>query len=62
MQKANHNRCFVTSFLSEVSPYLDLVLCPLRAEPWSCARQQSGRILDVWDSELHTQWQKLKGK
>uniref|UniRef100_A0A1I8N2G5 Uncharacterized protein n=1 Tax=Musca domestica TaxID=7370 RepID=A0A1I8N2G5_MUSDO len=43
-----------------VSPYLDLVLCPIRAEPWSCARQQSGRILDIWDNELHSQWQKLK--
>ncbi|XP_075162579.1 uncharacterized protein LOC142235206 isoform X2 [Haematobia irritans] len=45
---------------NEVSPYLDLVLCPMRDEPWTCARQQSGRILDAWDSELHTQWQKLK--
>ncbi|XP_017058061.1 uncharacterized protein LOC108099198 [Drosophila ficusphila] len=46
--------------LNEVSPYLDLALCPLRAEPWTCARQQSGRILDAWDGELHLQWQKLK--
>ncbi|XP_061391524.1 ATP-dependent RNA helicase ddx54 [Musca vetustissima] len=45
---------------NEVSPYLDLVLCPIRNEPWSCARQQSGRILDIWDNELHSQWQKLK--
>ncbi|XP_013104218.1 uncharacterized protein LOC106084832 [Stomoxys calcitrans] len=45
---------------NEVSPYLDLVLCPMRVEPWSCARQQSGRILDAWDNELHAQWQKLK--
>ncbi|KAH8339776.1 hypothetical protein KR074_004803, partial [Drosophila pseudoananassae] len=44
----------------EVSPYLDLALCPIRAEPWTCARQQSGRILDVWDGELNVQWQKLK--
>ncbi|XP_037721372.1 adoMet-dependent rRNA methyltransferase spb1 isoform X2 [Drosophila subpulchrella] len=46
--------------LNEVSPYLDLALCPIRAEPWTCARQQSGRILDAWDGELHLQWQKLK--
>nr|XP_043070128.1 protein starmaker isoform X2 [Drosophila bipectinata] len=46
--------------LNEVSPYLDLALCPIRAEPWTCARQQSGRILDVWDGELNVQWQKLK--
>ncbi|XP_050741947.1 aspartic and glutamic acid-rich protein isoform X2 [Drosophila biarmipes] len=46
--------------LNEVSPYLDLALCPIRAEPWTCARQQSGRILDAWDGELHVQWQKLK--
>ncbi|XP_068149113.1 uncharacterized protein [Drosophila tropicalis] len=46
--------------LNEVSPYLDLALCPIRAEPWSCARQQSARILDVWDGELNVQWQKLK--
>ncbi|XP_073837160.1 uncharacterized protein isoform X1 [Musca autumnalis] len=45
---------------NEVSPYLDLVLCPIQTEPWSCARQQSGRILDIWDTELHSQWQKLK--
>jgi len=47
---------------AEVSPYLDLALCPIRAEPWTCARQQSGRILDAWDGELHLQWQKLKGE
>ncbi|KAH8350021.1 hypothetical protein KR084_011525 [Drosophila pseudotakahashii] len=47
-------------FFAEVSPYLDLALCPIRAEPWTCARQQSGRILDAWDGELHVQWQKLK--
>ncbi|BFF98131.1 sarcoplasmic reticulum histidine-rich calcium-binding protein [Drosophila madeirensis] len=46
--------------LNEVSPYLDLALCPIRAEPWTCARQQSARILDSWDGELHVQWQKLK--
>ncbi|XP_017071569.1 uncharacterized protein LOC108108150 [Drosophila eugracilis] len=46
--------------LNEVSPYLDLALCPIRAEPWTCARQQSGRILDAWDGELNVQWQKLK--
>nr|NP_647798.1 uncharacterized protein Dmel_CG12017, isoform A [Drosophila melanogaster]AAF47751.2 uncharacterized protein Dmel_CG12017, isoform A [Drosophila melanogaster]AGW30432.1 FI24008p1 [Drosophila melanogaster] len=46
--------------LNEVSPYLDLALCPIRAEPWTCARQQSGRILDAWDGELNIQWQKLK--
>ncbi|XP_039488731.1 translation initiation factor IF-2 [Drosophila santomea] len=46
--------------VAEVSPYLDLALCPIRAEPWTCARQQSGRILDVWDGELNVQWQKLK--
>ncbi|XP_030380354.1 uncharacterized protein LOC115628405 [Scaptodrosophila lebanonensis] len=46
--------------LNEVSPYIDLVLCPIRAEPWSCARQQSARILDAWDGELGVQWQKLK--
>lgn len=49
-------------FFAEVSPYLDLVLCPIREQPWSCARQQSARLLDVWDNELHSQWQKLKGK
>ncbi|XP_067646082.1 uncharacterized protein [Eurosta solidaginis] len=46
--------------INEVSPYIDLVLCPMREEPWGCARQQSGRILDLWDGELHMQWQKLK--
>ncbi|XP_070064427.1 uncharacterized protein [Drosophila virilis] len=46
--------------LNEISPYLDLALCPIRAEPWGCARQKSARILDVWDDELHLQWQKLK--
>ncbi|KAH8379976.1 hypothetical protein KR009_008297 [Drosophila setifemur] len=46
--------------LNEVSPYLDLALCPIRSEPWTCARQQSARILDSWDGELHIQWQKLK--
>ncbi|KAH8239345.1 hypothetical protein KR032_003368 [Drosophila birchii] len=46
--------------LNEVSPYVDLALCPIRAEPWTCARQQSARILDAWDGELHVQWQKLK--
>ncbi|KAH8301210.1 hypothetical protein KR018_007920 [Drosophila ironensis] len=46
--------------INEVSPYLDLALCPIRSEPWTCARQQSARILDVWDGELHVQWQKLK--
>ncbi|XP_065361764.1 putative histone-lysine N-methyltransferase 1 [Calliphora vicina] len=45
-----------------VSPYLDLVLCPIREQPWSCARQQSARLLDIWDGELHTQWQKLKAE
>lgn len=49
-------------FVAEVSPYLDLALCPIRAEPWTCARQQSARILDVWDGELNVQWQKLKGE
>ncbi|KAH8302824.1 hypothetical protein KR044_010935, partial [Drosophila immigrans] len=44
----------------EISPYLDLALCPIRAEPWTCARQRSARILDVWDAELSVQWQKLK--
>ncbi|XP_037813321.1 uncharacterized protein LOC119604634 isoform X2 [Lucilia sericata] len=47
---------------SAVSPYLDLVLCPIREQPWSCARQQSARLLDIWDSELHVQWQKLKAE
>lgn len=47
---------------SEISPYLDLALCPIRAEPWGCARQKSARILDGWDDELHLQWQKLKGE
>lgn len=47
---------------SEISPYLDLALCPIRAEPWSCARQKSARVLDLWDDELHVQWQKLKGE
>ncbi|XP_020811904.1 aspartic and glutamic acid-rich protein [Drosophila serrata] len=46
--------------LNEVSPYVDLALCPIRAEPWTCARQQSARILDAWDGELQVQWQKLK--
>ncbi|XP_033237413.1 uncharacterized protein [Drosophila pseudoobscura] len=46
--------------LNEVSPYLDLALCPIRSEPWACARQQSARILDSWDGELYAQWQKLK--
>ncbi|XP_026848855.1 high mobility group nucleosome-binding domain-containing protein 5 [Drosophila persimilis] len=46
--------------LNEVSPYLDLALCPIRSEPWTCARQQSARILDSWDGELYAQWQKLK--
>ncbi|XP_011212806.2 uncharacterized protein LOC105232715 isoform X2 [Bactrocera dorsalis] len=46
--------------INEVSPYIDLVLCPMREQPWGCARQQSGRILDLWDGELHMQWQKLK--
>uniref|UniRef100_W8AIV3 Uncharacterized protein n=1 Tax=Ceratitis capitata TaxID=7213 RepID=W8AIV3_CERCA len=45
---------------NEVSPYIDLMLCPLREQSWSCARQQSGRILDLWDGELSMQWQKLK--
>ncbi|KAH8416302.1 hypothetical protein KR222_005868 [Zaprionus bogoriensis] len=45
---------------AEISPYLDLALCPIRAEPWSCARQKSARVLDLWDDELHVQWQKLK--
>jgi len=47
---------------AEISPYLDLALCPIRAEPWTCARQRSARILDVWDAELSVQWQKLKGE
>ncbi|XP_039965300.1 uncharacterized protein LOC120777829 [Bactrocera tryoni] len=46
--------------INEVSPYIDLMLCPIREQPWGCARQQSGRILDLWDGELHMQWQKLK--
>lgn len=46
--------------LNQISPYLDLALCPIRAEPWTCARQRSARILDVWDAELSVQWQKLK--
>ncbi|XP_017841617.1 neurofilament medium polypeptide isoform X2 [Drosophila busckii] len=46
--------------LNDISPYLDLALCPIRGEPWSCARQKSARILDVWDGELSLQWQKLK--
>ena len=48
--------------ISEASPYLDLLMCPMRQQPWSCARQQSARLLDIWDNELHAQWQKLKGK
>lgn len=47
---------------SEISPYLDLALCPIRAEPWSCARQKTARVLDLWDDELQVQWQKLKGE
>lgn len=50
------------SLAAEISPYLDLALCPIRAEPWSCARQKSARVLDLWDDELHVQWQKLKGE
>uniref|UniRef100_A0A0A1XC09 Uncharacterized protein n=1 Tax=Zeugodacus cucurbitae TaxID=28588 RepID=A0A0A1XC09_ZEUCU len=46
--------------MNEVSPYIDLALCPMREQPWGCARQQSGRILDLWDGELQMQWQKLK--
>ncbi|XP_055844190.1 uncharacterized protein LOC129910726 [Episyrphus balteatus] len=44
----------------EVSPYIDLVFCPVKSEPWSCARQQSGRILDLWSDQLDSEWQKLK--
>ncbi|XP_054734570.1 uncharacterized protein LOC129242035 [Anastrepha obliqua] len=44
----------------EVSPYIDLVLCPMREQPWGCARQKSARILDLWDNDLQMQWQKLK--
>lgn len=50
------------SLFSEISPYLDLALCPIRAEPWSCARQKTARVLDLWDDELQVQWQKLKGE
>ncbi|EDW17592.2 uncharacterized protein Dmoj_GI12559 [Drosophila mojavensis] len=46
--------------LNAFTPYLDLALCPIRPEPWSCARQRSARILDAWDDELQLQWQKLK--
>ncbi|XP_062133388.1 uncharacterized protein LOC133843739 isoform X1 [Drosophila sulfurigaster albostrigata] len=46
--------------LNQISPYLDLALCPIRDEPWTCARQRSAKILDVWDAELSVQWQKLK--
>ncbi|XP_054733637.1 uncharacterized protein LOC129241380 [Anastrepha obliqua] len=45
---------------NEVSPYIDLVLCPMREQPWGCARQKSARILDLWDNDLQMQWQKLK--
>ncbi|XP_036337483.1 uncharacterized protein LOC118747540 [Rhagoletis pomonella] len=45
---------------NEVSPYIDLVLCPIREQPWGCARQQSARILELWDGEVQMQWQKLK--
>ncbi|XP_055911854.1 uncharacterized protein LOC129945910 isoform X2 [Eupeodes corollae] len=44
----------------EISPYIDIVFCPAKSQPWSCARQQSGRILNLWSDQLDSEWQKLK--
>ncbi|KAI8120894.1 hypothetical protein FF38_02477 [Lucilia cuprina] len=62
LQHKQQQTAAASSQRSAVSPYFDLILCPIREQPWSCARQQSARLLDIWDGELHVQWQKLKAE
>lgn len=43
------------------SPLINAVLCPLRAEPWACVRQQASRMLVQLDEQLNIKSQELKG-
>ncbi|XP_055383716.1 uncharacterized protein LOC129613611 [Condylostylus longicornis] len=47
---------------SELSPYIELVLCPGRQQPWNCARDQTARLLDEMNDIVKYQWQMLKAE
>lgn len=44
------------------SPIVSTILCPFRAEPWACMREQAGRMLVLLDVELQAKSKELHGK
>lgn len=59
--KFNYLFVLLLSISDTSSPLLNAVLCPLRAEPWACVRQQASRMLVQLDEQLNIKSQELKG-